>query len=85
MILDFLKHQIDSKHLNNEIKKLAKGIALIQLNMEDLRAVRLIVPPLKLQKQFVEFAKQLDKSKFVEIIELLNLLIYTITKEVSPW
>lgn len=85
MILEFLKHQIDSKHLNNEIKKLAKGIALIQLNMEDLRAVRLIVPPLKLQKQFVEFAKQLDKSKFVEIIELLNLLIYTITKEVSPW
>ena len=65
MILEFLKHQIDSKHLNNEIKKLAKGIALIQLNMEDLRAVRLIVPPLKLQKQFVEFAKQLDKSKFV--------------------
>ena len=83
MILEFLKHQIDSKHLNNEIKKLAKGIALIQLNMEDLRAVRLIVPPLKLQKQFVEFAKQLDKSKFVvqQALEKAQLLFDSLMQQ----
>lgn len=63
MILEFLKYQIDSKHLNDNIKSLAKGITLIQLNMEDLREVMLIVPPIEQQKNFVEFAKQVDKSK----------------------
>ena len=63
MILEFLKYQIDSKHLNDNIKALAKGITLIQLNMEDLREIRLIVPPIEQQKAYVEFAKQVDKSK----------------------
>lgn len=63
MVLEFLKHQLDSKHLNDNIKAMAKGITLIQLNMEDLRTVRLMVPPIEQQKAFVEFAKQLDKSK----------------------
>lgn len=65
MVLEFLKHQLDSKHLNDNIKTMAKGITLIQLNMEDLRAVRLMVPPIEQQKAFVEFAEQLDKSRFV--------------------
>lgn len=63
MILEFLKHQIDSKHLNDNIKALAKGITLIQLNMEDLREISLIVPPIEQQKAYVELAKQVDKSK----------------------
>ena len=67
MILEFLKHQIDSKHLNDNIKALAKGITLIQLNMEDLREISLIVPPLEQQKAYVEFAKQVDKSKFLNV------------------
>jgi len=61
--LEFLKHQLDSKHLNDNIKSKAKGITLIQLNMEDLRTVTLMVPPIELQKAFVEFAQQVDKSK----------------------
>jgi len=61
--LEFLKHQLDSKHLNDNIKSMAKGITLIQLNMEDLRTVTLMVPPIELQKAFVEFAQQVDKSK----------------------
>lgn len=65
VILEFLKYQLDNKHLNDNIKKLAKGITLIQLNMEDLRKIKLITPPLGLQKQFITFAKQIDKSKFV--------------------
>ena len=63
MVLEFLKYLMDSKHLNDDIKSKAKGITLMQLNMEDLREVELIVPPLEQQKAFVEFAKQLDKSK----------------------
>ena len=63
MVLEFLKYLIDSKHLNDDIKSKAKGITLIQLNMEDLREVELIIPPVERQKSFVEFAKQVDKSK----------------------
>lgn len=67
MILEFLKYQIDSEHLNDYIRKLAKGITLVQLNMEDLREIELIVPPLEQQRLFVEFAKQVDKSKVIHI------------------
>ena len=63
--LEFLKHQIDSKHLNDNIKAMAKGITLIQLNMEDLREIELIVPPIDMQREFIAFAEQVDKSKFV--------------------
>jgi len=65
IILEFLKYQIDSKHLNDNIKALAKGITLIQLNMEDLREISLIVPPIDQQKAYASFAKQTDKSKVI--------------------
>ena len=63
MVLEFLKYLMDSKHLNDDIKSKAKGITLIQLNMEDLREVELIIPPVERQKSFVNFAEQVDKSK----------------------
>lgn len=63
MVLEFLKYLLDSKHLNDDIKSKAKGITLIQLNMEDLREVELIIPPIEKQMAFVEFAKQVNKSK----------------------
>ena len=68
MVLEFLKYPMDSKHLNDVIKSKAKGITLIQLNMEDLREVELIIPPLEQQKAFVEFAEQIDKSRFADFI-----------------
>ena len=71
MVLEFLKYLMDSKHLNDKIRSKAKGITLIQLNMEDLREVELIVPPLEQQKVFVEFANQVNKSKFGKLSTLL--------------
>ena len=65
MTLEFLKYLIDSKHLNDEIKNKAKGITLLQLNMEDLREIKLIIPPLNQQNVFVKFVKQVNKSKFI--------------------
>ena len=61
------------------------GAAQQHFNVGKYNKVKLMLPPIDLQNEFELFIKQLDKSKFVEIIELLNLLIYTITKEVSPW
>jgi len=64
IILEFLKYQLDNKHMNDIIKAKAKGITLIQLNMEDLREVSLIIPSIDSQKAFIEFVTQVDKSKF---------------------
>ncbi len=81
MVLEFLKYLMDSKHLNDNIKSKAKGITLVQLNMEDLREVELIVPPLEQQKFFVEFVHQVDKSKVAvqkalkEVEELFDSLM----------
>lgn len=69
MVLEFLKYLMDSKHLNDDIKR--KAITLIQLNMEDLREVELIIPPVEQQKIFVDFAKKIDKSK-VEVQKALD-------------
>lgn len=86
MVLEFLKYLLDSKHLNDDIKSKAKGITLIQLNMEDLREVELICPPIEKQMDFVEFAKQVDKSKFLcfhqkkirEIFKVSRKLIFSL-------
>ena len=83
MVLEFLKYLMDSKHLNDDIKSKAKGITLIQLNMEDLREVELIIPPVERQKSFVEFAKQVDKSKVVaqKMLEEAQTLFNSLMQE----
>ncbi len=77
MILEFLKAQMDYDSMNAYMKSLSKGITLVQLNMEDLRAVEFIVPPIEVQKQFLRFNQQIDKSKF-EIQQAIKDLDATI-------
>ena len=61
--LEFLKCLIDNKHLNDILKSKAKGITLIQLNMEDLRNVELIIPPIDLQIDYLKYSRLIDKSR----------------------
>ena len=75
MVLEFLKYILDSKHINDDIKRKAKGITLIQLNMQDLREIELIIPPIEKQKAYVQFAKQVDKSKVISDTQLKNIAI----------
>ena len=77
--LEFLKNQFDTVEMNRYVKSLAKGITLIQLNMEDLRKINLIVPPLELQNEYTAFVQQIDKSKF-EIWRNLELCVIIIPK-----
>jgi len=64
MSLEFLKGQMDFDSMSQHIKSLAKGVTLIQLNMEDLRTIEFIVPPIELQNRYVHLLQQSDKSKF---------------------
>ena len=63
MRLEFLKCLIDNRHLNDILKSKAKGITLIQLNMEDLRNVELIIPPIDLQIDYLKYSSLIDKSR----------------------
>ncbi|WP_320167734.1 restriction endonuclease subunit S [Mangrovibacterium marinum] len=49
--------------IQNQIKGLARGATLIQLNLADLRNLELIKPPLKLQTQFAERIQQIELLK----------------------
>lgn len=64
MSLEFLKCQMDFDTMHDYIQSLSKGITLIQLNMEDLRKIAFIVPPVDLQKEYLSIVRQSDKSKF---------------------
>lgn len=77
MSLEFLKGQMDFDSMSQHIKSLAKGVTLIQLNMEDLRMIEFIVPPIDLQSSYVSILHQTDKSKFAlkESIDRINDLM----------
>lgn len=83
ILLEFLKAQIDFDSLNVYMKSLAKGITLIQLNMEDLRKVSFILPPIDTQKQYITMLKQADKSKFElkQAIERIDNLIKSLIQQ----
>lgn len=63
--MEFLKAQMDFDSMNRHMKALAKGITLIQLNMEDLRTVEFIVPSIDKQEQYIAVLQQSDKSKYL--------------------
>lgn len=71
--LEFLKALIDCEVINRHIKSLAKGITLIQLNMEDLRTIELIVPPVSLQDEYIRLYKEVDKSKVMKRLRLSTI------------
>lgn len=52
-----------SKTMLKEMCKSAIGQA--NINATELQKIRIILPPIELQEEFVEFKNQTDKSKFV--------------------
>ena len=83
MSLEFLKGQMDFDSMSQRIKSLAKGVTLIQLNMEDLRMIEFIVPPIDLQNRYVSLLQQTDKSKFElkQNIENINSLMRSLMRQ----
>ena len=52
----------------------AAGATRQALTKEQIENLKIITPPIELQKQYIEFSEQSDKSKFdVEIVSNLNL------------
>lgn len=61
-----------SKKTLSEMCKAAIGQA--NINAQEMQNIGLYLPPLELQRQFVQFKKQIDKSKVVESIHRMNVL-----------
>ena len=51
--------------IKRQLQKQTKGAIMAGLNLTVIRGLKFKLPPLKRQKQFVEFYKQVDKSKVV--------------------
>ena len=58
--------------LDNALKGIS-GSASPHINVGDIKAFRMIMPPIELQNQFVDFVHQVDKSKFVGRFPELSL------------
>ena len=73
----FMFYQIKSDYVQAQIKENTYGTTLLQINIKDLRKIRIILPPEDLQLQFVTIAKQADKSGFElrKSIEAIDAII----------
>ena len=56
-----IRHQLESQ---------SKGAIMNGLNLTIIKGLKFRLPPLELQKEFVDFYKQIDKSKFIKEIKL---------------
>ena len=56
--------------LDNALRGVS-GSASPHINVGDIKAFKMIMPPIELQEQFSDFVKQVDKSKVV-VEKMLN-------------
>ena len=59
-----------TKEIQREVKALAKGATLIQINLKDLRELKIIKPPIVLQNQFAERVAMIEAQKQKAQLEL---------------
>ena len=65
LIPKFMQYQLHhSEHVKHQIMQVSNGAVMAGVNVTKLKSIIVYLPPMNLQQQFVEFAQQLDKSKF---------------------
>ena len=59
-----LSNYMNSTVLKEQLRNMAKGaVNQANINAQELQSIRVYLPPLELQKQFLRFVEQTDKSK----------------------
>jgi type I restriction enzyme S subunit len=61
----FFYYLYNTKEIQREIKSLARGATLIQINLKDLREIEIIKPNLSLQNQFAERVAVIEEQKAI--------------------
>ena len=72
---EFLRVAMNSDSFLDNALKGVSGSASPHINVGDIKAFRMIMPPIELQNQFVDFVHQVDKSKVV----ITNIRIFVRT------
>ena len=67
---DYLVHAINNEETKEQFEKSLKGVGVPNLHLGEIKKVKIIVPPLKIQNEFSEIVKQIDKQKFESMIQL---------------
>lgn len=62
---EFVCVAMNSDSFLDNVLKGVSGSASPHINVGNIKAFRMIMPPIELQKQFSNFVKQVDKSKFI--------------------
>jgi type I restriction enzyme S subunit len=68
----FLCGVLNNNEMYQSIRENMGGAAITRLTIAKLNNIKIILPSMRLQNDYAEFVKQVDKSKFVKI----NLVIY---------
>lgn len=79
----YIAHLFSMKGVKKQIEGLQAGSTVAYLSIAMTKNLKIMVPPIDLQKDFIAFVQQIDKSKFVESIHVLKLIKEAIAKEVS--
>lgn len=73
LIPKFMQYQLHhSESVKHQILLVSNGAVMAGVNVTKLKSIKVYVPPMDLQMQFVALAEQSDKSKFV-VEQLLNI------------
>ena len=71
----FAEYMITSDYLQEQINSSKTTSSQSNLFQGKIKALKGFVPPIELQKQFADFVHQVDKSKLLSLIKLLEQLI----------
>ena len=69
----FIYYLLKSEYGTNEISQYVRGAVTKTITKDDVRKVKIIVPPIELQNKFADIVKQIDKQKFESEIELRKI------------
>ena len=79
---EYLSAVLNSRYGKDVLYGMCKAIVgQANINAQELQDIKIFIPPIKLQKQYVEFIKQVDKLKFIIkykllIIKNIDLIAY---------
>ena len=62
----FFRCVINNPETKRQFDSSIKGIGVPNLHLGEIKKTKIFLPPMELQKKFVNFVKQVDKSKFGE-------------------
>jgi type I restriction enzyme S subunit len=67
----FFRCVINNPETKRQFDSSIKGIGVPNLHLGEIKKTRIILPPMELQREFVAFVEQVDKSKLVEATTII--------------